>query len=224
MEDVMKTVTLGLAVLLAAATAFAQSAPPKIACHDLASAGNYVAPDETIVNGMACKVVSATAAPAPQPLAPAPVAPAPAVQPESAAMSGPAPIHNGPYLYISGTGNTSTRGTFVGGQHFATGEVTSDQRDQTIELAQDFSKECTGVKLTMNQQDADYTVNLNHQAFHGLAHKNDQIMVTNRAGEVVNAKSTHSVTGAVKGACETVLADFGSNKHEQSAIVAVAAK
>jgi len=207
MEDVMKTPTLGLGVLLLAATAFAQSAPRKIACHDLASTGNYVAPDETIVNGMACKVVSA-----------------PAAQPESAAMSGPAPIHDVPYLYISGTGNTSTRGTFVGGRHFATGEVTSDQRDQTIELAQDFSKECGGVKLTLNQQDADYTVNLNHQAFHGLAHKNDQIMVTNRTGEVVNAKSTHSVTGAVKGACETVLADFGSNKHEHSAMVAVAAK
>jgi hypothetical protein len=221
----MKTITLGLVIFLSAVPAFAQSAPPTIACHDLASAGNYVAPDETIVNGMACKVVSVPAAPTAQPAAQNPVAPPPpAAQPESATMTGPAPIHNVPYLYITGTGNTSTRGTFVGSQHFAAGEVTSDQRDQTIELAQDFSKECTGVKLTLNQQDADYTINLNHQAFHGLAHKNDQIMVTNRAGELVNAKSTHSVTGAVKGACETVLADSGSNKLEQSSTAAVAAK
>lgn len=212
----MRLLAVAVAALISSATAFAQ-APPKIVCHDLASTGNYVAPDETIVNGMACKAVVVPAVPAPQPVAQV-AAPAPEVQPGNAAMSGPPPVHNVPYLFISGTGNTSTRGTFVGGQHFATGEVTSDQRDQTIELAQDFSKECTGVKLTLNQQDADYTVNLNHQAFHGLAHKNDQIMVTNRSGEVVNAKSTHSVTGAVKGACETVLADFASSKHEQSAM------
>ncbi|HEY6466986.1 MAG TPA: hypothetical protein VIY69_13395 [Candidatus Acidoferrales bacterium] len=223
----MKIAVAVAAAMLISGSAFAQQAPAvQWQCHTLASSGNYVGPDEQIVNGMACKAVTPTAASAPA----APVAPevksqpqsaiAPAPQQASASSPGAASAgaangsesHSMPYVYIEGTGNTSTRGTFFGGHHFATGEVTTDERNQTIELAQDFSKECHDVRTTLNQDDADYTVNLNHQAFHGLAHKNDQIMVSDRSGAVVSAGSDHSVTGAVKDACKAIVSDFASKR------------
>ncbi len=138
--------------------------------------------------------------------------PSPSAPSDPAQTHAPMPPHEVPYVFIQGTGNTTTRGMAVGGNHWVAGAATTDQRDQTIELAQDFSTECHGVKLTLNQQDADYVVNLNHQAFHGVVHKNDQIMVTNRNAEVLTAVSTHSVSGAVKDACGTILADFAASK------------
>ncbi len=149
------------------------------------------------------------AQPTAQPMLPQSAPPEPAKVPTAAS---PSPPHEIPYVFIQGTGNTTTQGTAVGGNHWLYGTATTDQRDQTIELAQDFSTECRGVKLTLNQQDADYAVSLNHQAFHGLVHKNDQIMVTNRSAEVLTAVSTHSVTGAVKDACNVILADFAAKK------------
>jgi len=68
-----------------------QSTPPtqqttiQMQCHSLASTGNYVAPDETIIGDQACRQVSVKA----QPAVPAP--PAPAVQPNAAPPSPPLP-------------------------------------------------------------------------------------------------------------------------------------
>jgi hypothetical protein len=52
---------LGLAIVASAGAVFAQSATVTMRCRDLVSTGNYVAQDETIVNGMACKPVASTA-------------------------------------------------------------------------------------------------------------------------------------------------------------------
>lgn len=56
----MKIALAMTAALLVSGGAFAQQAPTNWQCHTLASSGNYVAPDEQIVNGMACKQVPAT--------------------------------------------------------------------------------------------------------------------------------------------------------------------
>jgi len=71
----MKIAALALAALIGPAV-FAQSATVQMQCHTLASSGNYVASDETIINGMACKPVSAT-----QPAATAPTTSVPASAP-----------------------------------------------------------------------------------------------------------------------------------------------
>jgi hypothetical protein len=67
MEDMMKITVLALAALIGPGV-LAQSTTVQMQCHTLASSENYVAPDETVVNGMACKpvtVASATAKPDP---------------------------------------------------------------------------------------------------------------------------------------------------------------
>ncbi len=65
-----------LVLLCSASGAFAQqqAAPVKMECRDLATSGNVVFPNETLVNGLACHVVSVkpTVAPASAPVAPVP--------------------------------------------------------------------------------------------------------------------------------------------------------
>jgi hypothetical protein len=94
----MKSYLLGLAILTCASAASAQQATVQMQCRDLASTGNFVGPDEVLVNDMACRQVKQTPAPrqnalpgttataAAQPIAPA-TAPAVAQPPATPAAT-----------------------------------------------------------------------------------------------------------------------------------------
>jgi hypothetical protein len=93
----MKYYTLSIAVLFFARIASAQQgATIPMQCHDLASNYNFVGPDETIVNGMACRQVKLAAAQPAASVAPASNSAAPnqvtsAPLPAQAAEQAPAP-------------------------------------------------------------------------------------------------------------------------------------
>ena len=83
-------IVVGLACLAAVGTASAQqTATVQMQCHDLAANGNFLASDEVLINGMACKAVKAPAKnvqtvtndPAAAPANSVPVVPAPVPAP-----------------------------------------------------------------------------------------------------------------------------------------------
>jgi hypothetical protein len=82
-------------------------------------------------------------------------------------------------------------------------------RDQSQEMAKDFAKECRKVQVTTSQQDADYTVSLNHIEA-GLFIRDNQIAVTDLLGNMLSTKEGNSIKGGVKGACALILADWSS--------------
>ena len=68
-------------------------------------------------------------------------------------------------------------------------------------------KDCPGVKITINQSAADYSVLLNHVK-HGFVRDN-QIQIANKDGNLISrTKEGGSIRGDVKKACETILADW----------------
>jgi hypothetical protein len=80
-------------------------------------------------------------------------------------------------------------------------------RDQSMEMSKDFEKDCPGVKITINQSAADYSVLLNHVK-HGFVRDN-QIQIANKDGNLISrTKEGGSIRGDVKKACETILADW----------------
>ena len=83
----MRSLILGLAVVLAATGARAQQAPPKLECRDLVATGNFINANETVVNGMACHVAEEKK-PAPQAQRDPQAAPAPTPL--------PTPVYSGP--------------------------------------------------------------------------------------------------------------------------------
>jgi hypothetical protein len=117
-----------------------------------------------------------------------------------------------PRVYISGTGDTDvrTKARAIGGENWASGTAhsTIGAHDQTMELAKDFGKQCPDVTVTLNGSDADYTVGMNHEAFHGVLHKNNQVMVANRRGDLVFSNETRSVSHSVNDACAAILSDW----------------
>jgi hypothetical protein len=80
-------------------------------------------------------------------------------------------------------------------------------RDQSMEMSKDLEKDCPGVRVTINQQVADYTVLLNHIEAGFL--RDNQIQVANRDGDLISkTKEGGSIAGGMKKACALILADW----------------
>jgi hypothetical protein len=80
-------------------------------------------------------------------------------------------------------------------------------RNQSMEMSKDFERDCPGVKITINQSAADYTILLNHIE-HGLVRDN-QIQVANKDGDLISkTKEGGSIKGDMKKACQLLLADW----------------
>jgi hypothetical protein len=93
------------------------------------------------------------------------------------------------------------------------GNVWAARRDQSMEIAKDFQKNCPEVKVTILQTAADYTVILNHIEVGAFARDN-QFQVANKEGDMltgVREKSgikSGSINGGVKAACNVILSDW----------------
>jgi hypothetical protein len=87
------------------------------------------------------------------------------------------------------------------------GNTWNARRDQSIEMAKDFEKNCPGAALTITPEKADYTVVLSHIEV-GLFARENQIEVANKNGDVLSAADKSGIKGGVKDACRLILADW----------------
>jgi hypothetical protein len=120
-----------------------------------------------------------------------------------------------PRVFIHGTGTVElrTNGAAAGDNSSIAGasQTTESSHNQTMELAKDFSKQCPAVIVNLNAADADYTVEPSHDALHGLIHKNNLVMVTNRRGDLVTSQASHAAALSTSDSCAAVLADWKAN-------------
>src|SRR5438552_218083 len=98
---------------------------------------------------------------------------------------------------INGMTHGSAGGTGSGSGWWAAGRTDSivDSHDESMELARDFASNCPGAQVTVNPDAADYVTGLNREskAKKGLFSKNNQIQVSNKAGDVLLASTVRSV-------------------------------
>ena len=122
-----------------------------------------------------------------------------------------------PRVFIQGKGSqdVTTSGTAAGGKHWGSwgSNSTLDSHDEAMEVTKDLQKDCSGVIVTLNQSNADYTVMLNRESKHnrGLIRTNSQIQVANRLGDVLGTNATRTVGNASKDACQLIVADWSQN-------------
>ena len=76
-----------------------------------------------------------------------------------------------------------------------------------MEMSKDFQKVCPGVRVTLNQQMADYTVLLNHIEL-GLFARDNQMEIADRNGDLLQTKEGGSIKGSVKKVCDLILANW----------------
>jgi hypothetical protein len=119
-----------------------------------------------------------------------------------------------PRVFVQGKGSqdVNTDGAAAGGHHWATfgSRSTIDAHDESMEVTKDLQKDCSGVILTLNSANADYTVLMNRESKknRGLLRSNSQIEVANRAGDILGTNATHTVGNAAKDACQLITSDW----------------
>jgi hypothetical protein len=101
------------------------------------------------------------------------------------------------------------------------GNTWNSQRDQSIEMAKDFNKNCPDVRISVLQNTADYTVILNHIEV-GPFGRDNQMEVANKNGDLLTTREKGGIKGGVKAVCQIILADWEKTKPQQ-AIAAPAA-
>jgi hypothetical protein len=72
-----------------------------------------------------------------------------------------------------------------------------------MEMAKDFLKVCSDVKITINLTAADYTIRLNHIE-HGLLYRDNQIEVFDGNGDLLHNKEGGSIKKNVQQACDLI--------------------
>jgi hypothetical protein len=88
------------------------------------------------------------------------------------------------------------------------GNTTNAARDQSMEMSKDFERECPSVRISINQQVADYTVLLNHIEV-GLFIRDNQIQIADKNGDLISrTKEGGSIAGGIKKACDLILSDW----------------
>ena len=119
-----------------------------------------------------------------------------------------------PRVFVQGKGSedVNSDGAGGGGRHWGAwgSKSTIDSNDESMEVTKDMQKNCTGVIVTLNQSNADYTVMLNRESKknRGLLRSNSQVQVANKSGDILGTSATHTVGNAAKDACELIMSDW----------------
>lgn len=119
-----------------------------------------------------------------------------------------------PRVFVQGKGSedVNSDGAGGGGRHWGAwgSRSTIDSHDESMEVTKDLQKNCSGVVVTLNQSNADYTVLLNRESKknRGLLRSNSQVEVANKAGDILGTNATHTVGNAAKDACQLIIADW----------------
>lgn len=211
----MRILTAFIVFALLSAPTFAQQS---VKCRPLTS-NDFVGPNESIVgsgqDAQVCSVVKATPPPTFTATAPAPSAPSNATpsNPQTstalpAGTSNPQPLQkrDKPVVFLNGNGNTQTN---AGRGLFGSSWSNTSQHDQSLELAKDF--EACPVTVSLKQENADYTVVLNHEG-----NNHNQMALTNASGEIILSDNAHGLHQSVKNKsdkfCTAIVSDWNKKQ------------
>jgi len=112
-------------------------------------------------------------------------------------------------VFITDSQSWSVAGSSGGSRGNYGGAMAGGARPQTAEIIKTFGERCPEVKINNIEEKADYIVVLDHEGGKGaLRHKNKVAVFERISGDSVFSKSTLSLGGSVKDACEAILNDW----------------
>ena len=85
-------------------------------------------------------------------------------------------------------------------------------RNQSMEMGKDFLKVCN-VIITINQNNANYTIRLNHIE-HGLLYRDNQLEVYDQNGDLMRNKEGGSIKKNVQQACQMIRSDWSQRSSD----------
>jgi len=206
-DSVIKLIKAGLSDDLVVSTINAVAGAYDISAEGLIALKAAGASDK-VISAIVLKTSSSASA-TKAPVSPAPpvaeAAPTPVDQPAQKSFS---PTPSGEITsYAAKVPASSASAPRVFLQSASRGTNRNAARDQSMEMSKDLEKNCPGVRVTISQQAADYTVLLNHIEV-GFVRDN-QIQVANKDGDLISkTKEGGSIAGGLKKACALILEDW----------------
>lgn len=107
-------------------------------------------------------------------------------------------------IYVSDSDSWSMSGGFGGGGDVVVGASRGGARPQTAEIIKTFRERCSDLEVTMEKEQADYFVILDHEGGKGWIRRDNKVVVFDSSGISVLSGSTRSLGNAVKDACEKI--------------------
>jgi hypothetical protein len=189
----------------------------QVECRDLSVPNNYLAPNETMINGKACRPAGTLDPTTGIPLSAAtPVATTPAPTPTPTATATPtravpatAPSDGKTRVFVTDSQSWETRGgSSAGGNKNGWGAsswIAGGARPQTVEVIKTLNQKCSEITVTNNLERADFVLTLDHEGGKGLLAHRNKIAVFNKDGDDIYSNSTRELGNSVKDACAAML-------------------
>jgi len=90
------------------------------------------------------------------------------------------------------------------------GGFSGGARPQTAEIIKTFNQRCSGCIVTLNKENADYIVLLDHEGGKEMILRDNKVAVFKRDGDLIYSGSTRMLGNAVKDACAAISRDAGN--------------
>jgi hypothetical protein len=115
-----------------------------------------------------------------------------------------------PRLFVTDSQSWETSGGFVAGKNGGAGATHGGARPQTAEIIKTFGEECPEITVTMNKDNADYIVLVDHEGGKKVVQKDNKFALFKKDGDSVASGSTRALGNAVKDACRAIVHDWSN--------------
>lgn len=112
-------------------------------------------------------------------------------------------------VYVTDSQSWELHGQAGGGAAAAAGSIAGGARPQTAEIIKTFGERCPAVTVTLNKENADYVILLDHEGGKQLVLRDNKVAVFAKDGDVIYSGSTRTLGNAVKNACSAIARNSG---------------
>lgn len=119
-------------------------------------------------------------------------------------------------IYINDSQSWEVSGRIGGSSEIFGGKINGGARPQTAEIVKTFNERCPAFTVTNKEENADYTVVLQHEGGKKAIRRDNKFAVYNKNGDAVASGSTRTLGNAVKDACQAINKDLQSGSLKTS--------
>jgi AraC-like ligand binding domain len=115
-------------------------------------------------------------------------------------------------VFITDSKSWEASGGFAGNASGFAGYSSGGARPQTAEIVKNFRERCPNYIVTVERENADYFVILEHEGGKGLVRKDNKFAIFNQEGDAIASGSTRFLGSAVKDACTAIKKELDSQQ------------
>jgi hypothetical protein len=119
-------------------------------------------------------------------------------------------------IYINDSQSWEVSGRIGGSSEIFGGKTSGGARPQTAEIIKTFNERCPAFTVTNKEENADYTVVLQHEGGKKAIRRDNKFTVYNKDGDAIASGSTRTLGNAVKDACRAIDKDLQSSAPKTS--------